>query len=87
MSEFKQGDLVVIVGGMRREWIGRVGILKARCTVYQQSWDLEPAIIGSNGLEASVHESSIRHLRDDDGQDEMLRIAGLPNKETTPAAH
>lgn len=26
-------------------------------------------------------------LRDDDGQDEMLRTAGLPNKETTLAAH
>ncbi len=41
----------------------------------------------SDGAAWAAEDGDLRPLRDDDGQDEMLRIACLPNKETTPAAH
>ena len=41
----------------------------------------------AGGVSDIAMDSALRPLRDAEGQDEMLRIAGIPNKETTPAAH
>lgn len=52
------------------------------------TWLVDRPVLWSDGHEyRAVKDVVLRPLRDEDGQDEMLRIVGMPNKETTPSAH
>lgn len=49
-------------------------------------WETDTPTVWSDGLEyKAAKDWNLRPLRGDEGEDEMLRIAGLPNKEPSPA--
>lgn len=78
----KRGDVVKAISGEKAVW-----------DFDEPFWHLDDGHVfygaaGGQVLEVPIcGDSCLRPLRNDDGQDEMLRIAGLPNKETKPAAH
>jgi hypothetical protein len=81
----KPGDLVILLSAANaamKKYVGTIRTVKCACMVHKNSWDLEPPVIGQNGLEASWSDDTMRPIRDQDGTDEMIRIAGLPHKET-----
>ena len=86
----KQGDLAVIVKAVCKENIGKLVVV----TAYQfgvelsdgrviDGWLFEgPKMKGMGGVPVTViPDDFLRPIRDNDGEDEMLRIAGLPNKQ------
>lgn len=89
----KPGDLAVIVRAMYRpELIGR--LVTCVRLIPNDGFDADgrpfsPKPQGGPrwviekplGSLKSVSDSNLRPIRDQDGEDEMLRIAGLPNKE------
>lgn len=80
----KPGDLVILTGcdaPALRHYVGSIRTVRQPCDVWPNSWDLDPKVIGSNGLEASWADKDLIPIRDNDGEDEMIRIAGLPHKE------
>lgn len=86
----KPGDLAVVVSvpdARLKHHLGRV--IECVKLVYHPDgspcWQLrqsipDPAFMRGTRLEA-IADRNLRPLRDNDGQDEMLRIAGHPNKE------
>lgn len=89
MLNCKAGDLAVIV----RSFAGNEGSI-VRCVEYvgvrsfkivgkKPSWKIDRKIKNmSGGMNDIVCDEFLKPLRDNDDEDEMLRIAGLPNKET-----
>lgn len=82
----KQGDLAIIVESMA----GNEGKI-VRCVEFfgtatyrirrevPNNWLIEPKIPGLGGeMCRMVDDASLRPIRDQDGEDEMLRIAGKP---------
>lgn len=81
----RPGDLVILLrcnNPYLKKYIGSIRTVKKACTVHDCSWDLEPAVHDDFGYEASWHDDDMRPIRGQDGEDEMLRIAGYPHKET-----
>ena len=89
----KPGDLAIIV----KSHAGNEGKI-VRCIKYigKQYWELPNGQITlshtwetdsltkgyEGGLSPRIQDELLRPIRDNDGEDEMLRIAGLPQKET-----
>jgi hypothetical protein len=88
----KQGDLAVIV----RSCCGNEGKI-VRCVALETDvfvwakdgqmwkeplWETEPPVHGWDGTISPVADSTLRPIRDSDGQDEMLRLVGLPADKT-----
>ena len=80
----KQGDLAVVV----RSMAGNEGKI-VRClalTVYGAGlgygprWLTEPVLLGCYGEPQAPLDACLRPLRDGEGEDEMLRIAGRPQE-------
>ena len=78
----KQDDLAVVV----RSAAGNEGRI-VRCVKltsgigllgYGPRWFTEPALLGVYGKPVPPLDACLRPLRDSEGEDEMLRIAGLP---------
>ncbi len=65
-----------------------LGEMKFKMAGKDFAWRIDRKLpAASGGVSDVAMDSALRPLHDSDGQDEMLRIACLPNKETTPAAH
>jgi hypothetical protein len=72
------GDLAVIVRARKApKWLGKV-VRVVRPFPGLDSWITEPMPAGF----VSVFDHSLRPIRDQDGEDEMLRLVGLPQKGT-----
>ncbi len=83
----KPGDLAMIV----RSWAGNEGRI-VRCVRFagvllwndlgrQPTWAIDPAILNADGeLVQECMDCQLRPIRDNDGEDEMLRIAGKPRE-------
>lgn len=92
----KQGDLAVIV----RSYAGNEGKI-VRCVRLSYApcllpggaliercplWETDAVLLGCSGRsDEFVPDFQLRPIRDNDGEDEMLRIAGLPNKQEVAA--
>ena len=79
----KQGDLAVVV----RSLAGHEGkiVTCVRLTYgdgafgYGPRWVTEPGLLGSLGTKNfPISDGCLRPVRDSDGEDEMLRLVGLP---------
>lgn len=97
----KPGDLAVIVRCDYPENVGRFVRVVCRADGSEfawyegEEWECEPAtpVIGLNadgaktwGLEpVCLFDAHLRPIRDNDGEDEILRIAGKPVKEHSHA--
>ncbi len=82
--KYKAGQLVILSRGTNpvlQKYIGSIRTLKVPCTVYRHSWDVDPPVIDHRGMEASWDEKDMIPINDNDGEDEMIRIAGKPQKE------
>lgn len=78
----KQGDLAFVVSGKDAgavvkclQMIGEVGQEK-------DVWETDKALAWNFGDFFMCPDSILRPIRDNDGQDEMLRIVGKPEKVT-----
>lgn len=77
----KAGDLAVIV----RSMAGNEGRI-VRCVEFvgcgddwhDDCWLVDPPVMGTLRLQREVSDSKLRPLRDNDGEDEVLRIVGKP---------
>lgn len=87
----KPGDLAVIVGGDPLENIGKVVLVLERYGL--DEWRIDGAgrlivlslntgqlVPESDCVEVYEYDHNMRPLRDSDGEDEMLRIAGKPEQ-------
>lgn len=74
----KQGDLVVCVSGVIAEVIGRIFTVTSRC---ENFWRTNPTQRDRQGFIVIFNDETLRPIRDNDGEDEMLRTAGEPEKE------
>jgi hypothetical protein len=91
----KQGDLAVIVRSsagnegkvVRCLRLVRQQRFECRLTGFSEvadSWETDTMMFGSDGRrDCFVADRNLRPIRDNPGEDEMLRIAGKPNE--TPA--
>ena len=77
----KQGDLAVIVRGSAfQKYIGHVvQCVTLRCTD-PAMWAIDRSLDGDQIAWIMVPDSCLRPLRDSDGEDEMLRIKGKPQR-------
>ena len=75
MLNCKIGDLAVIVKTSYPAEVRYIGKI-VRCVepIFSCGWIVEPDIAGYFG----VHDDNLRPIRDSDGEDEMLRLAGKP---------
>ena len=69
----KPGDLAIYVN---KDFSGRIFTIVEKSGEFW--WRVEPC----PPYVIALHDKNLRPLRDQDGEDEMLRIAGLPNKES-----
>ena len=81
----KPGDLALCVGGDDPALIGRIFRITSACPVHINHWDTDPPayVYWCPGVAASLGDSTLRPIRDNDGEDEMLRIAGKPREVET----
>ncbi len=90
----KQGDLAIIVWCSVTENIGKVRTcMESSRELFEQrdgsviarfAWRVDQPLPGWDGSDVWwVPDEMLRPIRDNDGEDEMLRIAGKPNE--TPA--
>ena len=84
----KEGDLAVIVrstAGNEGKIVRCVRLRGLKPQAYPDrvelapSWEVDRPLVGWNGTVGNnIEDSRLRPIRDDDGEDEMLRIAGVP---------
>lgn len=72
----KPGDLAMIVGGADPSYFGHVVLVEWQFD--HDSWVVDPQPVGY----VAVRDRNLRPIRPDDGEDEMLRIAGKPEEIT-----
>lgn len=88
----KQGDLAVIVksaAGNEGKIVTCVRLLGSMQWRHPDgrmhscsTWEIDGVIKGwSWQMSNTIADDQLRPIRDNDGEDEMLRIAGLPNKQ------
>lgn len=87
--KFKSGDMVLVVGGVYPQFIGRVLTLTTVCVVYENSWDTDPPqfIVGFSRLPVSFNEETLRLIKDGDlALDETsdLTLPAQPETTSTP---
>ena len=74
----KQGDLARYVGRHKQHY-GKIVLIVAPHPYAIGAWLHEPELPTDDGESAnSVWDYAVRPIRDQDGEDEMLRIAGKP---------
>lgn len=79
--KYKSGEIVILISAKNpsmKKYIGTIRTLKVPCGVYENAWDLEPPVFDSRGIEGSWKEFDMIPIRDSNGEDEMLKIAGYP---------
>ncbi len=87
----RQGDLAVVVRSQvgHQGKVVRVGRFVG-CDAGMDGndrWEIDRVLPGLFGTPAKTYrDSGLRPLRDSDGEDEMLRLVGLPNVGTPQAA-
>jgi hypothetical protein len=82
----KQGDLAIVVYAKRYpQFLGRVVRIGKACEVFEKCWDTEPPTFSSPDAEHSFCDEHLKRINDQDGEDEMLRIAGKPIDLGVPA--
>jgi len=66
--KFKSGDMVIVIGGVFKEFHGKILTLTTPCTVYYDSWDTEPPqyVRPFRRLAVSFHEETLRLIKDGD---------------------
>ena len=74
----KVGDLVVIVRTAPefQNFIGRICRILGKSQTYPGQWEIDIRV--GNVKEVVSPDEYLRPIRDNDGEDEMLRIAGRP---------
>lgn len=84
----KPGDLAVIVRSNQISNIGKiVTVLRVYPRAEQSWWICSGSVLHGlysdwpPGAEVGMYDNHMRPIRDNDGEDEMIRIAGLPHKE------
>lgn len=79
----KVGDLAVYVG-WATEHLGRLVTCVAYAGLYADGkhvWIIDPPLINDYGIDPSTaYDTSLQPIRDNDQQDEMLRLLGSPQK-------
>lgn len=76
----KAGDLAVVVFAKRYpEFLGKIVRISQACDIFERSWDTDPPTFSSDGVEHSFCDEYLRPIRDQDGEDEILRLAGKPH--------
>lgn len=90
----KQGDLAIIINGTERRYAGKVvkclvllknneWIFPDGRSVYADGWKIDVKLEGwDESLTDNILDSWLKPIRDQDGEDEMLRIAGKPERMT-----
>lgn len=88
----KPGDIAIFVRNDWPENIGGLVRVRRPCLTWRGDWECEAlsqlrtergsVLPGSLGI---AIDSDLRPLRDSDGTDEMLRIAGLPKRDEVKA--
>ena len=73
----KQGDLAIIVGGRFPQFIGNIVKIDRPCIIYTKNWITDPPKF-DKGVMVSFYDNHLNPIRDQDGEDEMIRIAGKP---------
>lgn len=84
----RPGDLAVIVRSPGAPaLIGRIVRIVAPCPVHARCWDTDPPVFvpWDTSMPASAPDEVLRPLRDGDGDDEVLRLVGLPVERETIA--
>jgi len=83
MKRCQIGDLVLVISA-HPEWSGMLGkvlVVKGECADDPSEWTFDPPWMW-RGYELTAPDHCLRPIRPNDGQDETLTWAGLPNKET-----
>ena len=76
----KPGDMAIVVRSERRQHgkiVECISLFVHPLWPGEPCWRVRPAL----ELGAWCHDFQLRPIRDSDGEDEILRIAGLPNKQ------
>lgn len=88
----KQGDLAIIVRAYNPENLGKIvtciRLIQPRnwrepngSISEEPTWEIDIPLRGFSGNASPlICDFQLRPIRDNDGKDEMLHIAGLPNK-------
>jgi hypothetical protein len=80
----KPGDLAICVNSYFREDIGKVvTIFRMSEYLYPGCWESVERVKDAKGNLIYWHDKHMRPIRDNDGEDEMLRIAGKPREVET----
>lgn len=77
----KPGELVVCISSPAfPELVGRVFTVTRICNAWPDSWDTDPPqFVARFRKPVSFMDSTLRPLRDGNGTDEMLLLAGIPD--------
>ena len=77
------GKLCVVTGVARSNWLDwEVELLSPMKGEAEITYDVEWQVAGSKAM---TRDKDLRPIRNQEGDDEMIRIAGLPNKVKEPA--
>ena len=83
----KPGDLAIIIySPIIPKYLGRIvritksaGVIEHKGVIYQ-CWHTIPKLKGLRGKTIVPEDVCLRPIRDQDGEDEILRIAGKPHE-------
>lgn len=83
--KFKRGDLAIIVKThpTHAQHLGRIVELTRKSRCYGTGvigWETIPQLKSMRGYDLIFSEPCLRPIRDQPGEDEMIRIAGKPEK-------
>lgn len=81
----KPGDLAVVVrseAGNEGKIVRVIRFIGFGERFADDCWHVEPALRGTHRMHNDVSDSRLRPIRDNDGEDEMLRIVGKPQEVT-----
>ena len=78
----RPGDLAVIVRSAPafERYVGKIVVVVKRSEIWNDCWVTDPRLFHFDGFPIDFTDSSLRPIRDSDGEDEMLRIAGKPQE-------
>lgn len=74
----KPGDLVVVVGGLYEELIGKIFRVTTRCKVFPNSWETDPPqFLAPYRKPVSFDDVTLRPIRPDESH-ESIETGGEP---------
>ena len=78
----KPGDLAIVVkADGYSQFLGRILVVVEPCQWEKNHWRTEPVLTDPvDDVSLVWHDSELRPIRDQPGEDEMIRIAGKPGK-------